>query len=80
MEDNHIMTEQEIHEKQAQLDLKEKQLEEKEKQLKGLDAKVTAAKNNLYSRITVSKKTMDILVGIIAVVLLVAIIAAIIMR
>ena len=45
-----------------------------------MEAAVTGAKYNLYDRIKVSVRTMDIFIAVVAVALVVAIIAAVITR
>ena len=71
---------QTIEEKEAQLDQKEAELKEREQKLSILEAAVTGAKYNLYDRIKVSVRTMDIFIAVVAVALVVAIIAAVITR
>lgn len=62
------------------LEERERALEEKETELKQRESKFTGAKYNLYSRINVSLKTMNIVVAVIAVALVVAIAAGVIYR
>ena len=71
---------QTIEEKEAQLAQKEAQLQEREQKLSILEAAVTGAKYNLYDKINVSLRTMDIFIAVVVVALAVAIIAAVITR
>lgn len=69
-----------LEEREAQLAQKEAQLQEKEQHLSVLEAAVTGAKYNLYDRIHVSLRTMDLFIGVVVVALVVAIIAAVVTR
>ncbi len=62
------------------LEERERALEEKETELKQRESKFTGAKYNLYSHINVSLKTMNIVVGVIAAALVIAIVAGVIYR
>lgn len=72
-----MVTEAEIREKEQLLAAKEAELDEKEKKLRKFDQAVGNAKDNLYSKIDVSLKTMDhVVIGVsatLAVVLAIAV-------
>ena len=72
-----MVTEAEIREKEQLLAAKEAELDEKEKKLSKFDQAVGNAKDNLYSKIDVSLKTMDhVVIGVsatLAVVLAIAV-------
>ena len=75
-----ILTDEEILAKQAELADREQKVEEKEKELNLLEAAVTGAKYNIYDKINVSAKTLDVFIGIVFVALIVVIVMAIVIK
>lgn len=72
--------EKSLEERENEIKKREEELKVKEKELNTLDQKVRGAKNNLYSHINVSLKTMDRIIIILVVVLVVCVIAGVILR
>lgn len=62
-----------LAEREEALREKEAALEEKERRLNKLDQAVQNMRSNLYGRVNVSLRTMDIVVGVLAFLLIVAI-------
>lgn len=69
-----------LEEREEEIKRREEELDIKEKKLNTLDEKVRGAKNNIYSHINVSLKTMDRVIIILVAVLVVCLIAGIITR
>ena len=79
MEDNKL-TESELEKRKEELDKRERELDRKERKLNSLDEKVIGVKENIYSHINVSLKTMDRVVAVLAVVLVLCIAVGILTR
>ena len=79
MEDNKL-TESELEKRKEELDKRERELDRKERKHNSLDEKVIGVKENIYSHINVSLKTMDRVVAVLAVVLVVCIAVGILTR
>lgn len=75
-----ILSEDELIKKQMELEAKEQHLDKKEKELSILEAAVTGAKYNMYDKINVSLKTMDYVIMVLGAALVLAVVAAFVMR
>ena len=80
MEENKNLSEEQLAEREAELYRSDEELNQRERKLSTLDEKVIGAKENLYSHINVSLKTMNIVVAVLAVILVVCIVVGIITR
>lgn len=74
------LSEDELIKKQMELEEKEQHLDKKEKELSILEAAVTGAKYNMYDKINVSLKTMDYVIMVLGAALVLALVAAFVMR
>jgi len=74
------LSEEELLNKQMELEEKEQQLGKKERELSILEAAVTGAKYNMYDKINVSLKTMDYAIIVLGIALAIALVAAFVMR
>ena len=70
--------EQEMEERKNDLIKREGEVEKKERELSILEASILGAKYNLYGKVNASLSTMNIVVGVIAIILVATIIFAVI--
>lgn len=74
------LSEEELIKKQMELEAKEQHLDKKERELSVMEAAVTGAKYNIYDKINVSLKTMDYVIIVLGATLVLALVAAFVMR
>lgn len=74
------LSEEELLKKQMELEAREQHLDKKERELSVLEAAVTGAKYNIYDKINVSLKTMNYVIIVLVSALVLALVAAFVMR
>jgi hypothetical protein len=74
------LTEEELLEKQRELEAREEELQIKESKLQKMEEKITKTKHGIYDRIDVSVATMDKIIVVVGGLLVIALFASIFLQ
>ena len=74
------LTEEELLEKQRELEAREEELQIKESKLQKIEEKITKTKHGIYDRIDVSVATMDKIIVVLGALLVIAVFAGVFLQ